>query len=64
MIDKEAKDKLDRWIAGMATRGSVLFRWDGSMPSRGTYVAPAIIALERARELKEEVFGPVLHVVR
>ncbi len=31
---------------------------------RGTYVPPAIIALDRARDLKEEVFGPILHVVR
>ncbi len=34
------------------------------LPSGGTYVAPTIIELDRARELKEEVFGPVLHVVR
>jgi RHH-type proline utilization regulon transcriptional repressor/proline dehydrogenase/delta 1-pyrroline-5-carboxylate dehydrogenase len=27
-------------------------------------VAPAIIELDRAEALKEEVFGPVLHVVR
>jgi RHH-type proline utilization regulon transcriptional repressor/proline dehydrogenase/delta 1-pyrroline-5-carboxylate dehydrogenase len=31
---------------------------------RGTYVTPAIVALGRASDLKEEVFGPVLHVVR
>ncbi len=42
------------------------FRWDDerALPARGTYVAPTIIALERARDLREEVFGPVLHVVR
>ena len=34
------------------------------LPAGGTYVAPAIIELDRARDLKEEVFGPVLHVVR
>ena len=34
------------------------------LPAGGTYVVPAIIELDRARELKEEVFGPVLHVVR
>jgi RHH-type proline utilization regulon transcriptional repressor/proline dehydrogenase/delta 1-pyrroline-5-carboxylate dehydrogenase len=33
-------------------------------PGGGTYVTPAIIKLDSARELKEEVFGPVLHVVR
>jgi RHH-type proline utilization regulon transcriptional repressor/proline dehydrogenase/delta 1-pyrroline-5-carboxylate dehydrogenase len=64
VIDAEAKDKLERWIAGMAARGALRFRWDGALPERGTYVAPAIVELPRARELKEEVFGPVLHVVR
>jgi RHH-type proline utilization regulon transcriptional repressor/proline dehydrogenase/delta 1-pyrroline-5-carboxylate dehydrogenase len=64
VIDAEAKEKLDRWIA--AKRGRVRFRWDqhGTMPARGTYVPPAIIELDRASDLKEEVFGPVLHVVR
>ena len=64
VIDAEAKDKLDRWIAGMDARGAVRFRGEGPLPSSGTYVAPTIIELDRARELKEEVFGPVLHVVR
>ena len=66
MIDAEAKDKLDRWIAGMAGQGRVRFRWDGAqpLPASGTYVPPTIIALDRARDLKEEVFGPILHVVR
>jgi RHH-type proline utilization regulon transcriptional repressor/proline dehydrogenase/delta 1-pyrroline-5-carboxylate dehydrogenase len=64
VIDAEAKEKLERWIAAMAARGAVRFRWDGALPAKGTYVAPAIIELDRARELKDEVFGPVLHVVR
>jgi RHH-type transcriptional regulator, proline utilization regulon repressor / proline dehydrogenase / delta 1-pyrroline-5-carboxylate dehydrogenase len=62
VIDREAKDKLDRWIAGHSSR--VVFRHDGAPPSGGTYVAPAIVALDRAGDLTEEVFGPVLHVVR
>jgi RHH-type transcriptional regulator, proline utilization regulon repressor / proline dehydrogenase / delta 1-pyrroline-5-carboxylate dehydrogenase len=46
--------------------GRVRFRADlpVDLPADGTYVAPAVIELDRARELKEEVFGPVLHVVR
>ncbi len=64
MIDAEAKDKLDRWIAGMEAQGRVLFRADRKVPPGGTYVTPTIIELDRARDLKEEVFGPVLHVVR
>ncbi len=65
VIDAEAKDKLERWIAAMDARGAVRFRWDERRCQlRGTYVAPAIVELDRARELKEEVFGPILHVVR
>jgi RHH-type transcriptional regulator, proline utilization regulon repressor / proline dehydrogenase / delta 1-pyrroline-5-carboxylate dehydrogenase len=64
VIDSEAKEKLERWISRAEQSGAVLFRFDGNMPARGTYVAPAILELNTARELKEEVFGPVLHVVR
>jgi len=61
VIDTEAKDKLDQWIAAHKSR--VIFGHDDTMPG-GHYVAPAIVALERASDLRQEVFGPVLHVVR
>ncbi|HMK79220.1 MAG TPA: aldehyde dehydrogenase family protein, partial [Xanthobacteraceae bacterium] len=61
VIDADAKEKLEHWIATHASR--LIFRHDGTMPG-GHYVAPAIIALDRASDLTEEVFGPVLHVVR
>jgi RHH-type proline utilization regulon transcriptional repressor/proline dehydrogenase/delta 1-pyrroline-5-carboxylate dehydrogenase len=66
VIDSEAKDKLDRWVAGMAAQGRLVFRSDrlDRGPASGTFVAPAIVALDRARDLRQEVFGPVLHVVR
>ena len=41
----------------------MIFRHDGA-PSAGAFVPPSIIALDRARDLTEEVFGPVLHMVR
>ncbi len=63
VIDAEARDKLESWIADMDTRGAVRFR-GGAPSSAGTFVSPAIIELDRPRDLKEEVFGPVLHVVR
>lgn len=61
VIDREAKDKLDNWIA--AHKAQVIFRHEGA-PDAGTFVAPTIIALTSARDLTEEVFGPILHVVR
>jgi RHH-type transcriptional regulator, proline utilization regulon repressor / proline dehydrogenase / delta 1-pyrroline-5-carboxylate dehydrogenase len=64
VIDGEAKEKLDRWIARAEARGAILFRLNANPLEGGTYVAPAIIEIDNARELKEEVFGPVLHVLR
>jgi len=66
VIDREAKEKIDTWLAAMESKGCVRFRWDAArrLPPSGTYVAPAIVALGRARDLQDEVFGPVLHVVR
>jgi RHH-type transcriptional regulator, proline utilization regulon repressor / proline dehydrogenase / delta 1-pyrroline-5-carboxylate dehydrogenase len=66
VIDTDAKQKLESWIADMEHAGRVRLRSDrpAGLPAGGTYVMPAIIELDRARELKEEVFGPVLHIVR
>ncbi len=66
VIDAEAKQKLDRWIAAMEAQGRLRFRWDRerALPIRGTYVSPAIVELDRVADLREEVFGPILHVVR
>ena len=50
----------------MGQEHRLAFRWDGfkPLPAAGTYVPPAIVMLDRASDLKEEVFGPILHVVR
>jgi RHH-type proline utilization regulon transcriptional repressor/proline dehydrogenase/delta 1-pyrroline-5-carboxylate dehydrogenase len=66
VIDEDAKQKLDGWLKSMALRRRVIFRWDEgrALPQRGLFVPPAMIRLDRASDLKEEVFGPILHVVR
>jgi RHH-type proline utilization regulon transcriptional repressor/proline dehydrogenase/delta 1-pyrroline-5-carboxylate dehydrogenase len=66
VIDEAARTRLTGWIDGMETQGRLRFRWDraAALPAAGCYVPPAIIELDRARDLKEEVFGPILHVVR
>jgi len=61
VIDAEAKQKLDAHIARMKTRARVHFA--GVAPD-GNYVAPHIFELSDASALTEEVFGPILHVVR
>jgi len=66
VIDVDAKTRLDRWLSDMRAQHRVLARWDDgrSLPEQGLYVPPSMIALDRASDLREEVFGPILHVVR
>ena len=61
VIDSEAKQRLETHIARMKNEARVHFA--GSAPS-GNYVPPHIFELADAGQLTEEVFGPVLHVVR
>jgi RHH-type proline utilization regulon transcriptional repressor/proline dehydrogenase/delta 1-pyrroline-5-carboxylate dehydrogenase len=61
VIDAEAKQRLDAHIARMKKQARVHFA--GTAP-QGNYVAPHIFELSDADQLTEEVFGPVLHVVR
>lgn len=62
VIDREAKDKLDAHIASMKRQAKV--HYAGEAPATGTYVAPHIFELNKPHDLAQEVFGPVLHVVR
>ncbi|MGA7788770.1 MAG: bifunctional proline dehydrogenase/L-glutamate gamma-semialdehyde dehydrogenase PutA [Xanthobacteraceae bacterium] len=66
VIDAEAKSKLEGWIAAMEHAGRVHLRWDRqqALPAAGSYIGPTIIELDGTVDLDQEVFGPVLHVVR
>jgi RHH-type transcriptional regulator, proline utilization regulon repressor / proline dehydrogenase / delta 1-pyrroline-5-carboxylate dehydrogenase len=61
VIDIDAKQRLEGHIARMKREARVHFA--GIAPA-GNYVAPHIFELPDADRLTEEVFGPVLHVVR
>jgi RHH-type proline utilization regulon transcriptional repressor/proline dehydrogenase/delta 1-pyrroline-5-carboxylate dehydrogenase len=61
VIDAEAKSRLDAHIARMKREARV--HYAGAAPE-GNFVAPQIFELKHANELTEEVFGPILHVVR
>jgi RHH-type proline utilization regulon transcriptional repressor/proline dehydrogenase/delta 1-pyrroline-5-carboxylate dehydrogenase len=61
MIDADAEQRLDAHIARMKQEARTHFA--GIAPS-GQYVAPHIFELSDANQLTQEVFGPVLHVVR
>ena len=61
VIDDDAKTRLEAHIAKMRSQARLHF--EGHAPT-GRYVAPHIFELSSAAHLTEEVFGPVLHVVR
>ncbi|HEY2213319.1 MAG TPA: bifunctional proline dehydrogenase/L-glutamate gamma-semialdehyde dehydrogenase PutA, partial [Bradyrhizobium sp.] len=61
VIDTDAKQRLEAHIARMKNEARVHFA--GTMPG-GNYVAPHMFELSDADQLTEEVFGPILHVVR
>ncbi|QYD69130.1 trifunctional transcriptional regulator/proline dehydrogenase/L-glutamate gamma-semialdehyde dehydrogenase [Paraburkholderia edwinii] len=65
VIDAEAKRGIDAHIAAMREKGRNVVQLptpDGC--AAGTFVPPTLIELDSIDELKREVFGPVLHVVR
>ncbi|ELY4706940.1 trifunctional transcriptional regulator/proline dehydrogenase/L-glutamate gamma-semialdehyde dehydrogenase [Cronobacter sakazakii] len=70
VIDAEAKAGIERHIQAMRAKGRKVFQAarDNSLDARewqtGTFVMPTLIELESFDEMKKEVFGPVLHVVR
>jgi RHH-type proline utilization regulon transcriptional repressor/proline dehydrogenase/delta 1-pyrroline-5-carboxylate dehydrogenase len=67
VIDSAAKAMLESYIEAMRKRARV-----HQVPAHvafaqragGTFVAPALVEIDRLRELEREVFGPVLHVLR
>ena len=64
VIDADSHERLMTWID--THKAQVRYRYDSDhiMPTQGLFVPPTIIALQDAAQLQEEVFGPILHVVR
>ena len=65
VIDAAAQSRLESYIGRAQKDGRLIYRGPGPDSGvKGYFVPPAIIELECLSELKEEVFGPVLHVLR
>ncbi|HEY7788625.1 MAG TPA: bifunctional proline dehydrogenase/L-glutamate gamma-semialdehyde dehydrogenase PutA [Casimicrobiaceae bacterium] len=64
VIDEAARAALEAHIAQMDAAGLVRHRVP--LPdacAQGTFVAPALIVLDRMERLTQEIFGPVVHVI-
>ncbi|MGC2778473.1 MAG: trifunctional transcriptional regulator/proline dehydrogenase/L-glutamate gamma-semialdehyde dehydrogenase [Bradyrhizobium sp.] len=65
VITSEAKETIEEHIERMRGLCCAVERIGQNAASvNGTFVSPTIIELERLSDLKREVFGPVLHVLR
>jgi len=63
VIDAEARDRLVAHIAHMKNFAKQT-HYAGDVLPRGFFVAPHIFEIARASDLSQEIFGPVLHVIR
>ncbi|MDI7862108.1 trifunctional transcriptional regulator/proline dehydrogenase/L-glutamate gamma-semialdehyde dehydrogenase [Rhizobiaceae bacterium n13] len=65
VITAEAKGIIETHVGAMRDRGRKVEQIVlGGETGLGTFVAPTIIELDSLSDLKREVFGPVLHVIR
>ena len=65
VIDLAAQTRLEDYISSARKNGRLLYRGPGPGTAvQGYFVPPAIIEIESLSDLEEEVFGPVLHVLR
>ena len=64
VIDKDAQQRLQKHVERMNTEAQLLYQV--SLPpeaTEGTFFPPTLFQIEHIRQLPEEIFGPILHVI-
>ncbi len=65
VISREAADRIDAHIGGMRAASHRITQGPlDASAANGIFIPPTLIELDRIEQLRQEVFGPVLHVVR
>ncbi|WP_395701440.1 L-glutamate gamma-semialdehyde dehydrogenase [Aquabacterium sp.] len=64
VIDAEAHGNLSRHVARLEREATLIGRAALDTRFAATHIAPVAFELKQVEDLREEVFGPVLHVVR
>ena len=62
VIDEEARSKINKHIE--INIDKVLSNLKNAEDLKGFFVSPTIIKIEKLSDLKEEIFGPVIHVIK
>jgi RHH-type proline utilization regulon transcriptional repressor/proline dehydrogenase/delta 1-pyrroline-5-carboxylate dehydrogenase len=60
VIDAEAQRDISTYTSERQAAGKVLKSLE--VPAQGTYVSPAVIAVDGIADMEREIFGPILHV--
>ncbi len=60
IIDAQAHGKIADYIAQASREGRLLHQTPGAVA--GNFIAPALIGISGIGQMREEIFGPVLHV--
>ena len=62
VIDRDARNKINKHIE--INNQSVISQAGINNDSNGNFVNPTIIKINKINDLKEEIFGPVIHVIK
>ncbi|MEM7070334.1 MAG: L-glutamate gamma-semialdehyde dehydrogenase, partial [Pseudomonadota bacterium] len=62
VIDKNAQVKILNWVKKQRAFGRVIK--EVTPPKNNYFVGPTVIALDHINQLEQEIFGPIVHVVR
>lgn len=69
VIDSEAQQNIEQLIAQLRQAGKTLYQAEQTSQQhdnqwqQGTFVRPTLIEIDHFNELKNEIFGPVLHIL-
>lgn len=65
LIDREAREQLERHAARMDAEGRLVACCEAPADDRdGYFFPPRVYEIDRLEQLEREVFGPILHVIR
>ncbi len=64
IIDEKARRKLQAHVKRMESEAKLLARASSGEESLGYFIAPCAFEIESLQQLEDEVFGPILHVIR
>lgn len=65
VIDREALSMLDKHLLKMNKSATIVARTElDAKRSKGLFFAPTAIEIDSLKQLKHEVFGPMLHIIR